>query len=37
VKLTVAMATALSPGGVARERQGESGRALSECRVSWRP
>jgi len=36
-KLTAAMATALSPGGVTRERQGESGRALSECGVSWRP
>jgi len=36
-KLAAAMATALSPGGVTRERQGESGRALSECGVSWRP
>ena len=36
-KLSATMAMVLPPDGVARERKEESGRALGECGVSWRP
>jgi len=36
-KLSAAMAVALPPWSRERERQGESGQALSECGASWHP